>query len=177
MEKDGLVALRDENVVSFSSNKEGWGFTLDGGVFPLSCTKAEVFLLLFNRRLGPFRDEKIVKSYKIFYNRPGAHEQVCLSRCFLLWLKSCCIKKISRPFPWLWEPGYEIAFKYHLRIYISPWLLILLNFCSILEFSDAANLYIPDYPTKSCAPPPLLQRTWGPPLPLFLRGRVRLQVG
>ena len=25
MEKDGLVALRDENVVSFSSNKEGWG--------------------------------------------------------------------------------------------------------------------------------------------------------
>ena len=84
MEKDGLVALRDENVVSFSSNKEGWGFTLDGGVFPLSCTKAEVFLLLFNRQLGPFRDEKIVKSYKIFYNRPGAHEQVCLSRCFLL---------------------------------------------------------------------------------------------
>ena len=61
MEKDGLVALRDENVVSFSSNKEGWGFTLDGGVFPLSGIKAEVFLLLFNRRLGPFRDEKIVK--------------------------------------------------------------------------------------------------------------------
>ena len=109
MEKDGLVALRDENVVSFSSNKEGWGFTLDGGVFPLSGIKAEVFLLLFNRRLGPFRDEKIVKSYKIFYNRPGAHEQACLSRCFLFWLNSCCIKKnsafnvISRPFPWLWE--------------------------------------------------------------------------
>ena len=55
----------DENVVSFSSNKEGGGgggFTLDGGVFPLSCTNAEVFLLLFNRRLGPFRDEKIVKN-------------------------------------------------------------------------------------------------------------------
>ena len=85
-EKDGLVALRDEDVVSFSSNKEGWGFTLDGGVFPLSGIKAEVFLLLFNRRLGPFRDEKIVKlkSYKIFYNRPAAHEQACLSRCFLL---------------------------------------------------------------------------------------------
>ena len=36
------------------------GFTLDGGVFALSCIKAEVFLLLlvlFNRRLGPFRDE------------------------------------------------------------------------------------------------------------------------
>ena len=64
MEKDSLVALGDENVVSFSSNKgEGsGGFTLDGGVFPLSCTKAEVFLLLFNRRLGPFRDEKIVKN-------------------------------------------------------------------------------------------------------------------
>ena len=61
MEKDGLVALRDENVVSFSSNKEGWGFTLDGGVFPLSGIKAEVFLLLFNRWLGPFWDEKIVK--------------------------------------------------------------------------------------------------------------------
>ena len=61
MEKDGLVVLGDENVVSFSSNKEGWGFTLDGGVFPRFCTKAEVFLLLFNRRLGPFRDEKIVK--------------------------------------------------------------------------------------------------------------------
>ena len=26
MEKDGLVALGDENVVSFSSNKEGRGF-------------------------------------------------------------------------------------------------------------------------------------------------------
>ena len=38
------------------------GFTLDGGVFPLSCIKAEVFLLLFNRRLGPFRDENIVKN-------------------------------------------------------------------------------------------------------------------
>ena len=64
MEKDGLVALGDENVVSFSSNKEGWGvgFMLDGGVFPLSGIKAEVFLLLFNRRLGPFRDEKIVKN-------------------------------------------------------------------------------------------------------------------
>ena len=60
--KDGLVALRDENVVSFSSNKEGWGFTLDGGVFPLSCTKAEVFLLLFNRQLGPFWHQKIVKN-------------------------------------------------------------------------------------------------------------------
>ena len=39
----------------------GGGFTLDGGVFPLSGIKAEVFLLLFNRRLRPFRDEKIVK--------------------------------------------------------------------------------------------------------------------
>ena len=39
----------------------GW-FTLDGGVFPLSGIKAEVFLLLFNRRLGPFRDKKIVKN-------------------------------------------------------------------------------------------------------------------
>ena len=64
MEMNGLVALGDENVVSFSSNKEGWGvgFMLDGGVFPLSGIKAEVFLLLFNRRLGPFRDEKIVKN-------------------------------------------------------------------------------------------------------------------
>ena len=61
MEKDGLVALGDENVVSFSSNKVG-GFTLVGGVFPLSCTKAEVFLLLFNRQLGPFWDQKIVKN-------------------------------------------------------------------------------------------------------------------
>ena len=25
MEMNGLVALRDENVISFSSNKEGWG--------------------------------------------------------------------------------------------------------------------------------------------------------
>ena len=76
-----------KNVVSFSSNKEGWGFTLDGGVFPLSGIKAEVFLLLFNRRLGPFRDENIVKniSYKIFYNRPGAHEPACLSRFFLFY--------------------------------------------------------------------------------------------
>ena len=41
--------------------RRGGGFTLDGGVFPLSCIKAEVFLLLLNRRLGPFRDEKIVK--------------------------------------------------------------------------------------------------------------------
>ena len=40
----------------------GGGFTLDGGVFPLSGIKAEVFLLLFNRRLGPFRDENIVKN-------------------------------------------------------------------------------------------------------------------
>ena len=65
MEKDGLVALGDENVVSFSSNKVGGGgggFTLVGGVFPLSCTKAEVFLLLFNRQLGPFWDQKIVKN-------------------------------------------------------------------------------------------------------------------
>ena len=61
MEMNGLVALGDENVVSFSSNKEG-GFTLDGGVFPLSGIKAEVFLFLFNRRLEPFRDEKIVKN-------------------------------------------------------------------------------------------------------------------
>ena len=61
MEKDGLVALGDENVVSFSSNKVG-GFRLVGGVFPLSCTKAEVFLLLFNRQLGPFWDQKIVKN-------------------------------------------------------------------------------------------------------------------
>ena len=40
----------------------GGGFTLDGGVYPRSCTKAEVFLSLFNRRLGPFWDEKIVKN-------------------------------------------------------------------------------------------------------------------
>ena len=40
----------------------GGGVTLDGGVFPLSCTKAEVILLLFNRRLGPFRDEKTIKN-------------------------------------------------------------------------------------------------------------------
>ena len=49
----------------FPSAKIRWGgggFTLVGGVFPLSCTKAEVFLLLFNRRLGPFWDQKIVKS-------------------------------------------------------------------------------------------------------------------
>ena len=38
--------------------RRGWGLTLDGGVFPLSGIKAEVFLLLFNRRLGPFWDEK-----------------------------------------------------------------------------------------------------------------------
>ena len=62
MEKDGLVALGDENVVSFSSNKVGGGVTLVGGVFPLSCTKAEVFLLLFNRQLGPFWHQKIVKN-------------------------------------------------------------------------------------------------------------------
>ena len=42
--------------------RRGGGFTLDGGVFPRSCTKAEVFLLLFNRRLGAIRDEKIVKN-------------------------------------------------------------------------------------------------------------------
>ena len=42
--------------------RRGGGFTLDGGVFPLSGIKAEVFLLLFNRRLGPFGDEKIVKN-------------------------------------------------------------------------------------------------------------------
>ena len=53
MEKDGLVALGNENVVSFGSNKvRGGGFTLDGGVFPLSGIKAEVFLLLFNRTVG-----------------------------------------------------------------------------------------------------------------------------
>ena len=57
VEKDGLVALGDENVVSLSSNNKEGGFTLDGGVFPLSGIKAEVFLLLFNRRLGPFWDE------------------------------------------------------------------------------------------------------------------------
>ena len=58
MEKNGLVALRDENVVSFSSNKGGGGVTLDVLV---SGIKAEVFLLLFNRRLGTFRDEQISK--------------------------------------------------------------------------------------------------------------------
>ena len=42
--------------------RRGGGFTLNGGVFPLSGIKAEVFLLLFNRRLGPFWDEKIVKN-------------------------------------------------------------------------------------------------------------------
>ena len=51
------------------------------------------------------------------------------------------------------------------------------NFGSNLGFSDAANLYIPNYPTSGCAPPPLPQRKWGPPLPLSLQGRVRLQVG
>ena len=59
----------------------------------------------------------------------------------------------------------DLGTRFHLSI-ISPWLLILLNFCSILKFSDAANLYIPDYPTSSCAPSPLPQRKWGPPLPL-----------
>ena len=59
---NSLVALGDENVVSLSSNKGGGGFTLDGGVFPLSGIKAEVFLLPFNHRLGAFRDEKIVKN-------------------------------------------------------------------------------------------------------------------
>ena len=59
MGMNSLVALGDENVVSFSSNKGGGGgFTLDGGVFPLSGIKAEVFLLPFNHRLGPFRDKK-----------------------------------------------------------------------------------------------------------------------
>ena len=51
----------------------------------------------------------------------------------------------------------DLGTRFHLSINcgnISPWLLILLNFCSILQFSDAANLYIPDYPTSSCAPPP-----------------------
>ena len=67
MEMNGLVALGDENVVSFSSNNGGGGgggggFTLDDGVFPLPGIKAEVLLLLFNRRLGPFWDEKIVKN-------------------------------------------------------------------------------------------------------------------
>ena len=65
MEMNGLVALGDEKMVSFSSNTGaggGGGFTLDSGVFPLSGIKAEVFLLLFNRRLGPFWDEKIVKN-------------------------------------------------------------------------------------------------------------------
>ena len=65
MGMNSLVALGDENVVSFSSNKGGGGgggFTLDGGVFPLSGIKAEVFLLPFNHRLGPFRDKKIVKN-------------------------------------------------------------------------------------------------------------------
>ena len=61
MEKNGLVALRDENVVSFSSNKGhvGW-LGLPVNVL-VSGIKAEVFLLLFNRRLGPFRDEQISK--------------------------------------------------------------------------------------------------------------------
>ena len=61
------------------------------------------------RTISGWKNSKKTKSYKIFYNRPGAHEQACLSRCFLFWLNSCCIKKnsafnvISRPFPWLWE--------------------------------------------------------------------------
>ena len=57
MEMNGLVALEDENVVSFSSNKEGGGRVHVGWwCLPLSGIKAEVFLFLFNRRLGPFRD-------------------------------------------------------------------------------------------------------------------------
>ena len=85
MEKDGLVALRDENVVSFSSNKEGWGFTLDGGVFPLSGIKAEVFLLLLNRRLGPFRDEQISKKNPVrsfITSQEPMNRSVCPG-CFL----------------------------------------------------------------------------------------------
>ena len=76
------------------------GFTLDGAVFPLYGIKAEVFLLLFNRRLGPFRDENIVKKQnpiRSFITGQGPMN------------RSCCIKKhsavnvISRHFPWLWE--------------------------------------------------------------------------
>ena len=147
----------------------------------VSGIKAEVFLLLFNRRLGPFRDEQISKKNPVrsFITGQEPMNRPLCPGCFLFWLKSCCIKKnsafnvISRPFPWLWE----IWVRDYMRVRIYPWLLILLNFCSILEFPDAADLYIPKYPTSSCAPPPLPQRKWVPPLPLSLRGRARLQVG
>ena len=47
MEMNGLVALEDENVVSFSSNKEGGGggegFTLDGGVFLFLASRLRCF--------------------------------------------------------------------------------------------------------------------------------------
>ena len=185
MEKDGLVALGDEEC-GFLQLKYGgmrgsrWMVGSSVNVL-VSGIKAEVFLLLFNRRLGPFRDEQISKKNPVrsfITGQEPMNRPVCPG-CFLFWLKSCCIKKnsafnvMSRPFPWLWE----IWVRDYMRVRIYPWLLVLLNFCSILEFSDAANLYIPEYPTSSCAPPPLLQRKWVPPLPLSLRGRARLQVG
>ena len=70
----------------------GW-FTLNGGVFP--CTKAEVFLSLFNRRLGPFWDEKIVKKQNPI--RSFITGQEPMNRPI------CAFNVISRPFPWLWQ--------------------------------------------------------------------------
>ena len=110
--KDGLVALRDENVVSFSSNKEGWGVHVGWWGLPSFLHQGWGVSIVAQpsaRTISGWKNSKKTKSYKIFYNRPGAHEPACLSRCFLFWLKSCCIKKnsafnvISRPFPWLWE--------------------------------------------------------------------------
>ena len=61
--------------------RRGGGFTLDGGVFPLSGIKAEVFLLLFNRRLGPFRDEKIVKKQNLIRSSITGQEPMNRSVC------------------------------------------------------------------------------------------------
>ena len=64
MEMNGLEALGDENVVSFRSKKGEWwgshGMMVSSVNLLVSGIKAEVFPLLFNRRLGPFGDDKIV---------------------------------------------------------------------------------------------------------------------
>ena len=55
MEMNGLEALGDENVVSFRSKKGEWwgshGMMVSSVNLLVSGIKAEVFLLLFNRRL------------------------------------------------------------------------------------------------------------------------------
>ena len=85
------------------------------------------------RTISGWKNSKKTKSYKIFYNQPGAHEQACLSRCFLLWLKSCCIKKISafnvisRPFLWLWEIWVRDYMWIHFSLTID-FVKFLLNF-------------------------------------------------